>query len=101
MRKDQSLRYRDPDTGRFRYRKLSFPYLFVLEVADGKRAAQRKLSSEHRLHIHAIMFGCPLPWWSVRHYWMSFGLAWVSPLRHFGGVRYAMKYVTKKSAGIS
>lgn len=97
MRKDQSLRYRNPDTGRFCYRKISFPYLFVLEVADGKRAAQRRLHSEHRLHLHAIMFGCPLPWWRVRHYWMSFGLAWVDPLRHFGGVRYAMKYITKNS----
>ena len=87
MRKDQFLRYRNPDTGRFCYRKISFPYLFVLEVADGKRAAQRRLHSEHRLHLHAIMFGCPLPWWRVRHYWMSFGLAWISPLRHFGGVR--------------
>lgn len=98
MRKDPFLRYRNPDTGRFCYRKISFPYLFVLEVADGKRAAQRRLHSEHRLHLHAIMFGCPLPWWRVRHYWMPFGLAWVDPLRHFGGVRYAMKYVTKKSA---
>ena len=79
--------------------KVSFPYLFVLEVADGKRAAQRGLPSEHRLHLHAIMFGCPLPWWRVRHdILMSFGLAWVSPLRHFGAVRYAMKYITKKSA---
>lgn len=97
LRKDKSLRYRDPDTKRYRYRKLKFPFLFVAEVADGKRAKERGIPSTHRLHFHAIMFGCPLPWWTVRHHWLEYGLAWVDPLRSMAGVRYVMKYITKSA----
>lgn len=96
LRKDKSLRYKDLVTKRYRYRKIRFPFLFVSEVADGKRAKKRGIPSSHRLHFHAIIFGCPLPWWTVRHHWLQYGLAWVDPIRSMAAVRYVMKYITKE-----
>ena len=40
--------------GAFCYRKISFPYLFVLEVADGKRAAQRRKVFRHGVHHDTV-----------------------------------------------
>lgn len=83
-------------SGRYRYRKVRFPYIFVLEFADGKRARERGLESTHRMHFHAILFNCPLYWWQVRDLWEScVGRAWVDPLNSEAGIRYVLKYITK------
>lgn len=90
-------RFREKGTsGRYRYRKVRFPYIFVVEFADGKRAYQRGLPSTHRMHFHAIFFNCPLYWWQVRDLWEScVGRAWVDPLNSQAGIRYVLKYMTK------
>ena len=96
LRKHPRFRYRDPQTKRYKYRKVKFPYLFVVESADGSRAAHKGLPSTHRMHYHAILFNCPLYWWQVRDLWQEFnGIARVEPLRSFAGVRYVVKYMTK------
>ena len=96
LRKHPRFRYRDPQTKRYKYRKVKFPYLFVVEFADGSRAAHKGLPSTHRMHYHAILFNCPLYWWQVRDLWQEFnGIARVEPLRSFAGIRYVVKYMTK------
>lgn len=89
------------------YRKVKFPYFFCVEFADGSRAAERGLPSEHRMHYHAILFNPPLYWWQIRDLWQGeflghgpdwytgMGKAVVEPLKSMAGVRYVMKYVTK------
>lgn len=107
LRKHPRFRYKDPVTKRYRYRKVKFPYLFVVEFADGKTAAKRGRHSTHRMHYHAILFNCPLYWWQVRDLWQGevldesrgwyslMGKAEVSPLESEAGVRYVLKYMTK------
>lgn len=95
LRKHPLFREKGP-SGRYRYRKVRFPYIFVVEFADGKRARERGLKSTHRMHFHAILFNCPLYWWQVRDLWEScVGRAWVDPLNSEAGVRYVLKYMTK------
>ena len=95
LRKHPRFREKGP-SGRYRYRKVRFPYIFVVEFADGKRARERGLESTHRMHFHAILFNCPLYWWQVRDLWEScVGRAWVDPLNSEAGVRYVLKYMTK------
>lgn len=95
LRKHPLFREKGP-SGRYRYRKVRFPYIFVVEFADGKRARERGLKSTHRMHFHAILFNCPLYWWQVRDLWEScIGRAWVDPLNSEAGVRYVLKYMTK------
>lgn len=107
LRKHPRFRYKDPVTKCYRYRKVKFPYLFVVEFADGKTAAKRGRRSTHRMHYHAILFNCPLYWWQVRDLWQGdvvdescgwytgLGKAEVSPLESEAGVRYVLKYMTK------
>lgn len=107
LRKHPRFREKDPITKRYRYRKVKFPYLFVVEFADGKTAAKRGRTSTHRMHYHAILFGCPLYWWQVRDLWQGdvvdeakgwytgMGKAEVDPLESESGVRYVLKYMTK------
>lgn len=96
LRKHPRFRYRDPVTKRWKYRKVKFPYFFVVEFADGSRAAERGLPSTHRMHYHAILFNPPLYWWQIRDLWEDFnGIADVQPLRSMAGVRYVLKYMTK------
>lgn len=95
LRKHPRFRYRDPDTKRYRYRKVKFPYLFVVEFADGSRAAERGLPSTHRMHYHAILFNPPLYWWQIRDLWSCNGISQVEPLKSAAGVRYVLKYLTK------
>ena len=96
LRKHPRFRYRDPESKRWKYRKVKFPYLFVIEFADGKRAEQRGLPSTHRMHFHAVLFGCPLYWWQVRDLWESHnGRAWVEPMESMAAVRYVTKYMFK------
>lgn len=95
LRKHPRFREKGP-TGRYRYRKVRFPYIFVVEFSDGKRARERGLLSTHRMHFHAILFNCPLYWWQVRDLWEShIGRAWVDPLESEAGIRYVLKYMTK------
>lgn len=110
LRKHPRFREKDPITKRYRYRKVKFPYLFVVEFADGKTAAKRGRVSTHRMHYHAILFGCPLYWWQVRDLWQGdvvdeakgwytgMGKAEVDPLESESGVRYVLKYMTKDCA---
>ncbi len=99
LRKHPRFRYKDPVTKRYKYRKVKFPYLFVVEFADGKRALQRGVPSTHRMHYHAILFNPGLYWWQVRDLWEScMGRAWVDPLDSMAGVRYVLKYMTKDCA---
>lgn len=110
LRKHPRFREKDPITKRYRYRKVKFPYLFVVEFADGKTAAKRGRVSTHRMHYHAILFGCPLYWWQVRDLWQGdvvdeakgwytgMGKAKVDPLESESGVRYVLKYITKDCA---
>ena len=110
LRKHPRFREKDPITKRYRYRKVKFPYLFVVEFADGKTAAKRGRVSTHRMHYHAILFGCPLYWWQVRDLWQGdvvdeakgwytgMGKAEVDPLESESGVCYVLKYVTKDCA---
>ena len=110
LRKHPRFRYRDPITKRYKYRKVKFPYLFVVEFADGKTAAKRDRVSTHRMHYHAILFGCPLYWWQVRDLWQGdvvdeskgwytgMGKAQVDSLESESGVRYVLKYMTKDCA---
>lgn len=95
LRKHPRFREKNPETGRYRYRKVRFPYFFVVEFSDGKRSRERGLPSTHRMHYHAILFNCPLYWWQVRDLWAQNGIAWVEPLNSMAGVRYCMKYMTK------
>lgn len=77
-------------------RTCKFPYFFVVEFADGATARKRGLSSQHRMHYHAIFFACPLMAQTVRKVWESIeGRAEVDMLRHEGGVRYTLKYMSK------
>lgn len=110
LRKHPRFREKDPITKRYRYRKVKFPYLFVVEFADGKTASKRGRVSTHRMHYHAILFGCPLYWWQVRDLWQGdvvdeakgwytgMGKAEVDPLESESGVRYVLKYMTKDCA---
>lgn len=110
LRKHPRFREKDPITKRYRYCKVKFPYLFVVEFADGKTAAKRGRVSTHRMHYHAILFGCPLYWWQVRDLWQGdvvdeakgwytgMGKAEVDPLESESGVRYVLKYMTKDCA---
>ena len=110
LRKHPRFRYRDPITKRYKYRKVKFPSLFVVEFADGKTAAKRGRVSTHRMHYHAILFGCPLYWWQVRDLWQGdvvdeskgwytgMGKAQVDSLESESGVRYVLKYMTKDCA---
>lgn len=110
LRKHPRFREKDPITKRYRYRKVKFPYLFVVEFADGKTAAKRGRVSTHRMHYHAILFGCPLYWWQVRDLWQGdvvdeakgwytgMGKATVDPLESEAGVCYVLKYMTKDCA---
>lgn len=110
LRKHPRFREKDPITKRYRYRKVKFPYLFVVEFADGETAAKRGRVSTHRMHYHAILFGCPLYWWQVRDLWQGdvvdeakgwytgMGKAEVDPLESESGVRYVLKYMTKDCA---
>lgn len=93
-------------SGRPIYRKVKFPYLFVVEFADGTRAAERGLPSTHRMHYHAILFNPPLYWWQIRDLWQGevvdhgktytgMGKAVVEPLDSMAGVCYVLKYMTK------
>lgn len=79
------------------YRKVKLHYICVMEFGDGTRAWERGLGeSTHRLHYHMVFFGSPLYWWQLRDLWAPFeGFAWNSPLRHFGGVLYTVKYLLK------
>lgn len=95
VRKHPRFRYKDPDTGRYKYLKVKFPYLFVVEFADGTRAAERGLPSTHRMHYHAILFDPPLYWWQIRDLWEQNGISTVEPLKSMAGVRYVLKYMTK------
>lgn len=107
LRKHPRFRYKDSETGRYKYRKVKFPYFFVVEFADGKTAEKRGLPSTHRMHYHAILFGCPLYWWQVRDLWQGevvsaeegyytgLGKAVVEPLDTMAGVHYVLKYMTK------
>jgi hypothetical protein len=110
LRKHPRFRYRDPITKHYKYRKVKFPYLFVVEFADGKTAARRGRHSSHRMHYHAILFGCPLYWWQIRDLWQGdvvdeskgwytgLGKAEVEPLDSEAGIRYVLKYMTKDCA---
>lgn len=98
LRKHPRFREKNPTTGRFRYRKVKFPYIFVVEFADGKRAQKKGLPSSHRMHYHAILFNPPLYWWQIRDLWESNGWASVEPLESMAGVRYTLKYMTKDCA---
>lgn len=110
LRKHPRFRVKDPVTKRYRYRKVRFPYLFVVEFADGKTAAKRGRHSTHRMHYHAILFNCPLYWWQIRDLWQGevldeergwysgMGKADVDPLESMAGVRYTLKYMTKDCA---
>lgn len=110
LRKHPRFREKDPITKCYRYRKVKFPYLFVVEFADGKTAAKRGRVSTHRMHYHAILFGCPLYWWQVRDLWQGdvvdeakgwytgMGKAEVDSLESESGVRYVLKYMTKDCA---
>lgn len=110
LRKHPRFREKDSITKRYRYRKVKFPYLFVVEFADGKTAAKRGRVSTHRMHYHAILFGCPLYWWQVRDLWQGdvvdeakgwytgMGKAQVDSLESESGVRYVLKYMTKDCA---
>lgn len=95
LRKHPRFRYQDSVTKRWKYRKVSFPYLFVVEFADGKRAKERGFPSTHRMHYHAILFAPPLYWWQIRDLWQQNGHAWVEPLESMAGLRYVLKYCTK------
>lgn len=76
--------------------KLKFPYFFVVEFADGETARKRGFPSTHRMHYHAIFFGCPLMPQTVAKLWRDFmGRAKVERLRSEGGIYYTLKYVTK------
>lgn len=77
------------------YRKVKFPYLFVVEFADGKRAEERGLPSTHRMHYHAILFNPPLYWWQIRDLWKCNGIATVEPMKSMAGVNYTLKYMFK------
>lgn len=77
-------------------RKLHFDYFFVVEFADGETARKRGVPSTHRMHYHAIFFGCPLTCQIVRNCWSQFnGYAKVERLKSEAGVRYTLKYMTK------
>lgn len=77
-------------------RKLRFDYFFVVEFADGETARKRGVPSTHRMHYHAIFFGCPLTCQVVRNCWAQFnGYAKVERLKGEAGVRYTLKYMTK------
>lgn len=77
-------------------RNLKFHYFFVVEFADGETARKRGLTSQNRMHYHAIFFLCPLMAQTVRKVWQEIeGIAEVSVLRHEGGVRYTLKYMSK------
>ncbi len=95
IRKHPRFRYKDPETKRYKYHKVSFPYLFVIEFADGKRARERGFPTTHRMHYHAILFAPPLYWWQIRDCWKQNGHAWVEPLESMAGLRYVLKYCTK------
>lgn len=76
--------------------KFKFPYFFVVEFADGETARKRGFPSTHRMHYHAIFFGCPLMCQTVAKAWRNFmGIAKVEKLRSEAGVFYTLKYVTK------
>lgn len=76
--------------------KMKFPYFFVVEFADGETARKRGFPSMHRMHYHAIFFGCPLMCQTVAKAWRDFmGIAKVEKLRSEAGVYYTLKYVTK------
>jgi hypothetical protein len=53
LRKHPRFREKGP-SGRYRYRKVRFPYIFVVEFADGKRARERGLEdSEIKVDLDA------------------------------------------------
>lgn len=96
LRKHPRLREKNPETGRYRYRKVKFPYFFVIEFADGETAKKRGLPSTHRMHFHAILFGCPLYPIEVEDLWQRFiGRADVQRCDEEAGIAYVLKYVCK------
>lgn len=96
FRKHPKFREKNPDTGRYCYRKVKFPYFFVVEFADGETAKKRGLPSSHRMHFHAIFFGCPLYPYEVEELWSAHvGRADVQRCDSEAGIFYVLKYISK------
>lgn len=99
LRKHPRLREKNPETGRYRYRKVKFPYFFVIEFADGSTAKKRGLSSTYRMHFHAILFDCPLYPYEVEQSWRKhMGIADVQRCDTQAGIVYVLKYISKDNS---
>lgn len=95
LRKHPKFRHKD-EYGKTYYDKVSFPYFFVVEFADGSTAKRRGFPSTHRMHYHAILFDPPLEWYEIEDMWERFyGRSQVEPCDSVAGIHYVLKYVTK------